>query len=225
MESEKAATKLPCVRDRIIAAAVQVLHEQGINALTQTCVAKHAGVRQSHLTYYFPTRNDLLQQAVVSGAESLLAVLENPDDSGTQSLKQFREALESQMADRRVPRMMAGLVVASEEDRSLKPWLEQFEADMLGRMRGALAARGIRPTRAELELFHATLVGALHLDLAASSEASRRRTGAILRRAFDQLIARARGAAKQSNMGASAAKRDTDPAQRRPAGPPRSRRA
>jgi AcrR family transcriptional regulator len=188
MNENAAEPSTLCVRDRIVAAALEVLHEQGINALTQTSVAKRAGVRQSHLTYYFPTRNDLLKQTVVSGVESLLGALEAPDESGTRSLTQLRRTLELQMADRRVPRMMAGLVVASEEDRSLKPWLEQFEADMLGRMRQALAARGLRPARADLELFHAAFVGALHLDLAASSDASSRRARATLRRAFDRLV-------------------------------------
>jgi AcrR family transcriptional regulator len=179
------------VRERIVASALQLLHEQGIGALTQTSVAKLAGVRQSHLTYYFPTRNDLLKQAVVSGIASILEVLESPAGGVAKSLEQFHTALEREVADRRVQRMMAALVAASEEDRSLKPWLEQFQADMLGHLERALAARGIRPPRAALEVFQATVVGALHLDLAASSEASRRRTRSILRRALEELASRA----------------------------------
>jgi AcrR family transcriptional regulator len=178
-----------CVRDRIIAAAVEVLHEHGINALTQARVSELAGVRQSHLTYYFPTRSDLLQQAVVAGTASLLGVLEGPPGKRGQSLGEFREELAAQVADRRVPRMMAGLVVASEEDPSLKRWLERFETDMCDRLLHALRARGLRPKRSAVELFQATVVGALHLDLAASSASSRRRTHAILSSAFAQLVA------------------------------------
>jgi AcrR family transcriptional regulator len=189
MTEPVASSQAVCVRDRIIAAAVEVLHEHGINALTQARVSDLAGVRQSHLTYYFPTRGDLLQHAVVAGTASLLGVLEGPPDERAQSLDEFREELAAQVADRRVPRMMAGLVVASEEDPSLKRWLERFETDMCDRLLRALRARGLRPNRRAVEMFQATVVGALHLDLAASSAASRRRTRAIFNSAFAQLVA------------------------------------
>lgn len=51
----------PDVRDRILAAALHVLRTEGVRKFSQTRVAEEAGVRQSHLTYYFPTRPDLLQ--------------------------------------------------------------------------------------------------------------------------------------------------------------------
>jgi len=51
----------PDVRDRILDAALWVLHHEGIRQFTQTRVAERAKVRQSHLTYYFPTRAELLE--------------------------------------------------------------------------------------------------------------------------------------------------------------------
>jgi AcrR family transcriptional regulator len=189
MSEHRPAARPVCVRDRIIGAAVELLHECGFNALTQARVSALAGVRQSHLTYYFPTRTDLLKQAVLAGVASLLDVLEGPPGEQAQSLNEFRDALAAQISDRRVPRMMAGLVVASEEDPSLKRWLERFESALCERLSGALRARGLRPKRSAVELFQATVVGALHLDLAASSAASRRRTQAILTSAFAQLVA------------------------------------
>lgn len=48
------------VKDSILIAGMTLLKEKGIAALTQPQVAKAAGVKQSHLTYYFPTRTDLL---------------------------------------------------------------------------------------------------------------------------------------------------------------------
>lgn len=47
-------------RQRILDAALQIVEEQGIGALTQPRVAKQAGIRQSNLTYYFPHKSDLL---------------------------------------------------------------------------------------------------------------------------------------------------------------------
>src|SRR4051812_50116493 len=50
------------VRERILEAALKLLAESGAHELTQPRVARAAGVRQSHLTYYFRTRADLLQE-------------------------------------------------------------------------------------------------------------------------------------------------------------------
>lgn len=52
---EKLSTK-----QKVLDAALQIVEEQGIGALTQPKVAKQAGVRQSNLTYYFPHKSDLL---------------------------------------------------------------------------------------------------------------------------------------------------------------------
>jgi AcrR family transcriptional regulator len=185
------------VRDRIVAAAVEILHEQGIHALTQARVSDLAGVRQSHLTYYFPTRSDLLKHAVVAGTASLLDVIKG-SPTPTQSLNEFRDALAAQVADRRVARMMAGLVVASEEDPALKPWLEQFEADMLEELQRAFRARGVEAEREAVELLQATVVGALTLDLAASSGASARRARSILEAAFATLVAHSEAPSRTS---------------------------
>jgi AcrR family transcriptional regulator len=189
----KQATQAPVagVRGRIVDAAVELLHQHGIHSLTQQRVSELAGVRQSHLTYYFPTRSDLLKQAVIAGMAALLEVIEGPPDENA-TLEEFHEALVAQAADRRMARMMAGLVVASEEDKSLKPWLEQFEADMLDKLLRAFQARGLRPTHAALELLQATVVGALTLDLAASSAASHRRMRTTFNAAFAQLVAGAK---------------------------------
>lgn len=47
-------------RERILSAAIQIATKSGIKSLTQPKVAKEAGVSQSHLTYYFPRKADLL---------------------------------------------------------------------------------------------------------------------------------------------------------------------
>ena|SRR5574338_1443466 len=51
----------PDVRTCILASALKVLRTKGVRAFTQTAVAEEAKVRQSHLTYYFPTRQELLE--------------------------------------------------------------------------------------------------------------------------------------------------------------------
>lgn len=53
------AVKENDVRQRILESALDLFETQGIEALTQPRIAKHAHLRQSHLTYYFPRRPDL----------------------------------------------------------------------------------------------------------------------------------------------------------------------
>src|SRR3546814_3655597 len=48
------------VSDRIVAAGLALLEEEGLKALTQTRIAKRSGLRQSHGTYYFPRIDNLL---------------------------------------------------------------------------------------------------------------------------------------------------------------------
>lgn len=47
-------------REHILDTALTIASSRGLKELTQTNVATAAGVRQSHLTYYFPLKSDLL---------------------------------------------------------------------------------------------------------------------------------------------------------------------
>lgn len=74
------------VRERILSAALDVLRTSGLRAFTQTEVAERAGVRQSHLTYYFPTRQLLLEAAtarivggIAQGVRHAVALADAPD--------------------------------------------------------------------------------------------------------------------------------------------------
>lgn len=59
------------VRDRILSAALTILREKGIQDLSQAEVAREADVRQSHLTYYFPKRRDLLEAVAARFVDGL----------------------------------------------------------------------------------------------------------------------------------------------------------
>src|SRR5919201_1598046 len=65
------------VPERILQAALALLAQSGAHELTQPRVARAAGVRQSHLTYYFPTRADLLQAVAHYSIEKLAGQLEH----------------------------------------------------------------------------------------------------------------------------------------------------
>jgi AcrR family transcriptional regulator len=76
-------------RQRILDVALRIARKKGIKTLTQPRVAKEAGVRQSHLTYYFPRKADLLAAVLeASHQHGRFAPPKNPDEA-----MRFLEAL------------------------------------------------------------------------------------------------------------------------------------
>ena len=48
------------IKEDILIAGSTLLREKGVTALTQPQIAQAANIKQSHLTYYFPKRTNLL---------------------------------------------------------------------------------------------------------------------------------------------------------------------
>jgi AcrR family transcriptional regulator len=48
------------IKEDILIAGSTLLREKGVTALTQPQIAQAANIKQSHLTYYFPKRANLL---------------------------------------------------------------------------------------------------------------------------------------------------------------------
>src|SRR5512142_1673792 len=96
------------VRDRILEAALRLLAGSGAHELTQPRVAKAAGVRQSHLTYYFPTRAALLQEVARYSIGKLAGLLEHAKPGA------LPQGIAAGAADKRRARVMLGLVAAAD---------------------------------------------------------------------------------------------------------------
>jgi TetR/AcrR family transcriptional regulator of autoinduction and epiphytic fitness len=62
-------------RQRLIEAAVQIMHDEGYAAATSRRVAAKAGVKQALVYYYFPTMDDLFIEMLRSGGEVALEKL------------------------------------------------------------------------------------------------------------------------------------------------------
>jgi AcrR family transcriptional regulator len=184
--------KLTGVRERILFAAVEILNAEGFCGLTQTRVAERAGMRQSHLTYYFPARNDLLRETAVYGCEAMLGALELGIDSGQLNIENFREVLAVDIHDRRFARLMCALIVASDEDAAIKPWLASFEAANMEHLKSSFHKLGLPVTIDEVAFFHATYVGSVMLDLGESTDDSLERAKRKVTMAFDVIANAAR---------------------------------
>lgn len=147
------------VRQRLLSAAVAVLREDGFHALTQTRVAERSGLRQSHLTYYFPRRADLLMAVAETVASQMQAGVSAQSSGRPLDIDGLRAVLHAQLADREVPRLMLALVAAADEDARLGAWLARFHAGIAAMLAAALARAGVEAPVEALALFQATLVG------------------------------------------------------------------
>lgn len=104
----------PSVRERLLDAALATLRREGLTGFTQTAVARRARVRQSHLTYYFPTRRDLLEATVLRFAELAGAGL------GGRTGDAALTHLAALVTERGHMRMFLGLVVEAADDPGLR---------------------------------------------------------------------------------------------------------
>ncbi|HBK54793.1 MAG TPA: hypothetical protein DDZ76_00685 [Xanthomonadales bacterium] len=147
------------VRQRLLSAAVAVLREDGFHALTQTRVAERSRLRQSHLTYYFPRRADLLMAVAETVASQMQARVSVQSNGRPLDIDGLRAVLHAQLADRELPRLMLALVAAADEDARLGAWLVRFHAGIAAMLAAALARAGVEAPADALAVFQATLVG------------------------------------------------------------------
>ena len=150
------------VRDRILEAALGLLAESGAHELTQPRVARAAGVRQSHLTYYFPTRGELLQEVARYSIEKLAGQLAHGRPGA------LPEGIAAGAADKRRSRVMLGLVTAADRDPKIKQRMRRFVAELRKRMTPVLEAGGLRTDGESVAFFHSVIVGCAVLKIAAA---------------------------------------------------------
>ena len=92
--SDQAAApgRRPGKRERLIAAALQLLHEQGIERTTLADIAKVADVPAGNVYYYFKTKDDVIAAVVDAHAQQVtttLAVIDSHHRSPRGRLKAF----------------------------------------------------------------------------------------------------------------------------------------
>jgi AcrR family transcriptional regulator len=178
-------TKVANARDRILAAGLGLLASEGYAALTQTRIAAATGLRQGHLTYYFPRRTDLLQGIAEAAARAVLAAIDAGSGQRRLGRAAIRRLLLSQLDDSGLPRLMLALMAAADEDPAVRAWLVAFQDRMVDGLADHLAAAGVAVPRERVALFHATVVG---LRLRALHDPAMRDLHAQVGRAFDLLL-------------------------------------
>jgi AcrR family transcriptional regulator len=116
--------------------------------LTQVAVAERAGVRQSHLTYYFPTRDALLEAVTAEAVGAMAcevrgAVAESGDDGD-----RWLERLAVSVAELEHMRMFVAMIVEADGDASIRALIvaatRRMEAVAAEAIGGADAAQRAR---------------------------------------------------------------------------------
>lgn len=168
------------VRERILRSALKLLAENGAHALTQPKVAGAAGVRQSHLTYYFPTRADLLQAVARYSIEALAGQLAGERQA---SPGRLAEGIAAGSADKRRVRVMLGLVAAADRDPAIRRRMRRFVRELRSRMAPVLEAGGLATDAESVAFLHSVIIGCGVLQLARDDRQARAEARAVLRKA------------------------------------------
>src|SRR5258708_6716984 len=95
---EGAAEHPPGKRQRLIAAASQLLHQQGVEKTTLADIAQAADVPVGNIYYYFKTKDELVQAAIDAQAQDIETALASFDRhrSPKARLKSFLKLLTAQ---------------------------------------------------------------------------------------------------------------------------------
>jgi AcrR family transcriptional regulator len=156
---------VPDKRSLIVEAALEVIGETGPAGFTQPRVAARAGLRQSHLTYYFPTRDDLLvavaEEAVRRRVDLLRAAQE---DAG--SVDEQVTALVRILTSPAQTRILLALTQAADRNEAVRSAFGGLTSGVGPLSAQLLAAAGADADPATVALLQATSAGIAVLALA-----------------------------------------------------------
>jgi len=146
------------IKEDILIAGSNMLREKGVTALTQPQIAKAAKIKQSHLTYYFPTRANLLlaiaEFTIFSVMDNVAVQLQAKPQGKT-----LADAVSGIMIEGLPPRVLIGLVVAADSDPDIRKLLRKLIRHGRKMIRHLLQQAGIAADDEAARLFHATIVG------------------------------------------------------------------
>jgi AcrR family transcriptional regulator len=175
-------------REIILKAAIATLREHGFSGFTQPRVAKRADVRQSHLTYYFPTRLALLEGVARLAVDGQLAALQSIVD--LPSVSAVIKNITAMIGRHENTRVLMALAQAADEEPSLRSLFRELADGIVSRLRQLLENLHLDATEEQVNLIHSLSVGLAVVDLATQRPHSKRRVEAILETLFATLACR-----------------------------------
>jgi AcrR family transcriptional regulator len=173
-------------RKKILDAGLTILREHGLAGLTQPRIAAMTGLRQSHLTYYYPTRADLLTAVTRAAIEAQLAGARSLT-KGIGSAEQAAAKMATVATRRENTRVLAALNQAADQEPTVRALFNELLDGFIAELGTLLEKLKLSPTEARIDLLHALFVGLSIIDLATRRKNGRVRAKAALSLAFNLL--------------------------------------
>jgi len=175
------------IRERLLTAAVGLIREGGLPNLTQPRVAKTAGVSQSHLTYYFPTRADLVNAVLKRAAERQRAGVEATVAAADGGVEALVRSLATTLSRSENTRVLVSFVLAADTDPAARALFNGLVVGMRATIAQMLEKVGIAPSAENVAMVHALGTGLAILELSCGGTAVEPNTAATLRELFRRL--------------------------------------
>ena len=151
-------------RQHILDTALSVLREQGLGGFTQPRIAHRSGLRQSHLTYYYPTRLDLLAATAEAATDALLAELAGTLDG--RSLQSVAASIARLALRPDNTRVMMALAESADTEPSIKAIFRRLASGIAQRSATVLAVGRSDLNPDHLLILHGLAVGLAVVNLA-----------------------------------------------------------
>jgi AcrR family transcriptional regulator len=177
--------KVAAMSDRrmeIIKAGLETLREFGPSGFTQQRVATRADMRQSHLTYYYPTRVDLLAAVARAAIDGQLAAADMV--LATSSIGAAATAISKVVVRHENTRVLMALAGAADQEPRLRELFRELADGIVERICRFLKSLNSTATEVDARTLHALSVGLAVVDLATGRKDGQRRAAAILKSAI-----------------------------------------
>lgn len=173
------------LKEKIIKAGLAVIREHGFAGFTQPRVAALAGVRQSHLTYYFPTRVDLLAAVGLAAIDNQLGAIDTMLDGS--SIRKASAAIAGISVRHENTRVLMALAQAADQEPPLRALFLELADGIILRAGKLLTGLNIEPKDEHRYLIHALSVGLAVIDLATARPDGEARATKVLETVLTQL--------------------------------------
>ena len=138
-------------------AAIGLIGDEGLNGFTTPKVARRAGLRQSHLTYYFPTREDLLVAVAERVVTDRIATLGAVAAARTPAAKV--RSLAAILVDPEQTRLLLALIQTADRVTQVAGAFDRLRTGIAPGSEALLRAWRIDATADALQLLQATSTG------------------------------------------------------------------
>jgi len=151
-------------RTEIVETALGLVQEEGLAGLTQPRVAKQLGLRQSHVTYYFPTRDELLAAVTELAVQRRVTSLDAMRRART--LQQKVRALAKVLADPEQTRVLLALTQMSDSTPALRSHFRALSDGITPAATSVLQAAGAEVSAEAVALLQTASTGLAIVALA-----------------------------------------------------------